>query len=36
MKDEVAVLSATGGEVKVLDSGCCGVVHAAEVLAGRI
>ena len=23
MKDEVAVLNATGGEVKVLDSGCC-------------
>jgi FAD/FMN-containing dehydrogenase/Fe-S oxidoreductase len=25
MKDEVAALSATGGEVKVLDSGCCGM-----------
>ena len=25
MKDEVAVLNATGGEVKVLDSGCCGM-----------
>jgi Fe-S oxidoreductase len=25
MKDEVAVLTATGGEVKVLDSGCCGM-----------
>jgi Fe-S oxidoreductase/FAD/FMN-containing dehydrogenase len=25
MKDEVAVLHATGGEVKVLDSGCCGM-----------
>ena len=25
MKDEVAVLNATGGDVKVLDSGCCGM-----------
>jgi FAD/FMN-containing dehydrogenase/Fe-S oxidoreductase len=25
MKDEVAVLNATGGEVKVLESGCCGM-----------
>ncbi len=25
MKDEVAALNATGGEVKVLDSGCCGM-----------
>jgi len=25
MKDEVAVLAATGGEVQVLDSGCCGM-----------
>jgi FAD/FMN-containing dehydrogenase/Fe-S oxidoreductase len=25
MKDEVAMLTATGGEVKVLDSGCCGM-----------
>lgn len=25
VKDEVAVLSATGGDVKVLDSGCCGM-----------
>ena len=25
MNDEVAVLKATGGEVKVLDSGCCGM-----------
>ena len=25
MKDEVASLAATGGEVKVLDSGCCGM-----------
>ena len=25
VKDEVAVLNATGGEVKVLDSGCCGM-----------
>jgi FAD/FMN-containing dehydrogenase/Fe-S oxidoreductase len=25
IKDEVAVLNATGGEVKVLDSGCCGM-----------
>ena len=25
MKDEVAVLNATGAEVKVLDSGCCGM-----------
>jgi Fe-S oxidoreductase len=25
MKDEVAVLSAAGGDVKVLDSGCCGM-----------
>ena len=25
MKDEVAVLNATGGEVKLLDSGCCGM-----------
>ncbi len=25
MKDEVTSLSATGGEVKVLDSGCCGM-----------
>jgi FAD/FMN-containing dehydrogenase/Fe-S oxidoreductase len=25
MKDEVASLSATGGDVKVLDSGCCGM-----------
>jgi FAD/FMN-containing dehydrogenase/Fe-S oxidoreductase len=25
MKDEVTVLNATGGEVKVLDSGCCGM-----------
>jgi FAD/FMN-containing dehydrogenase/Fe-S oxidoreductase len=25
MKDEVALLNATGGEVKVLDSGCCGM-----------
>jgi Fe-S oxidoreductase len=25
MKDEVTVLNATGGDVKVLDSGCCGM-----------
>jgi Fe-S oxidoreductase len=25
MKDEIALLSATGGKVKVLDSGCCGM-----------
>jgi FAD/FMN-containing dehydrogenase/Fe-S oxidoreductase len=25
MKDEVAALTATGGDVKVLDSGCCGM-----------
>ncbi len=25
IKDEVAVLSATGGAVKLLDSGCCGM-----------
>ncbi|MEO5742682.1 MAG: heterodisulfide reductase-related iron-sulfur binding cluster, partial [Vicinamibacterales bacterium] len=25
IKDEVAVLNATGGDVKVLDSGCCGM-----------
>jgi Fe-S oxidoreductase len=25
IKDEVAVLSATGGQVSVLDSGCCGM-----------
>jgi len=25
MNDEVTVLNATGGEVKVLDSGCCGM-----------
>ena len=25
MKDEVAVLNATGGEVQLLDSGCCGM-----------
>jgi Fe-S oxidoreductase len=25
MKDEVEVLKATGGDVKVLDSGCCGM-----------
>jgi FAD/FMN-containing dehydrogenase/Fe-S oxidoreductase len=25
MKDEVAALAATGGDVKVLDSGCCGM-----------
>jgi FAD/FMN-containing dehydrogenase/Fe-S oxidoreductase len=25
MKDEVAMLNATGGDVKVLDSGCCGM-----------
>jgi Fe-S oxidoreductase len=25
IKDEVAALSATGGQVKVLDSGCCGM-----------
>ena len=25
MKDEMALLNATGGDVKVLDSGCCGM-----------
>ncbi len=25
MKDEISVLNATGGDVKVLDSGCCGM-----------
>jgi len=25
MKDETAVLQATGGQVKMLDSGCCGM-----------
>jgi FAD/FMN-containing dehydrogenase/Fe-S oxidoreductase len=46
MKDEVAALNATGGEVKVLDSGCCGMAGpfgfekksyaVSQVLAERV
>ena len=46
MKDEVAVLNATGGDVNVLDSGCCGMAgpfgferkgyDVAQVLGERV
>ena len=36
VKDEIAVLGATGGDVKMLDSGCCGMAGPFRVRAEEL